>query len=148
MPPALTLSDGRLAALLLAVASFLFLLRVLGQLLVVLRGPSWLPPMEQWYSGLLPYPRLLAVQGLYLAVMLVVIVSLVLDLSPVADRQPGLGAVLVPLAWLYAGSMGVRYAVRMARRPDQRWGGGAIPIAFHVVLAAWLLILASYWVSG
>jgi hypothetical protein len=30
----------------------------------------------------------------------------------------------------------VRYGIRMARRPDQRWFGGTIPIIFHSVVAA------------
>jgi hypothetical protein len=32
----------------------------------------------------------------------------------------------------------------MARRPDQRWLGGTIPIVFHIVLASWLFVLGSY----
>ena len=30
--------------------------RVAGQLVVARCAPRWLPPMEQWQSGLLPYP--------------------------------------------------------------------------------------------
>jgi uncharacterized protein len=40
--------------------------------------------------------------------------------------------------------MAVRYAVRMARRPGERWFGGAIPIVFHCVLAAWLFVFGSF----
>jgi hypothetical protein len=47
----------------------LFLLRVLGQLEVVLVAPTWLPTMEQWFSGLLPYPLLLPAQVLILMLM-------------------------------------------------------------------------------
>ena len=43
--------------------------------------------------------------------------------------------------------MVVRYAVRMARRPDQRWTGGTIPIIFHVVLAAFQWTFAQYHVG-
>jgi hypothetical protein len=32
----------------------------------------------------------------------------------------------------------------MRRRPGQRWFGGAIPIVFHWVLAAFLLVYAVY----
>ena len=49
--------------------SFLLLLRVLGQLVVVRCAPRWLPPMHQWQSGLLPYPVLLLAQVLVLSVM-------------------------------------------------------------------------------
>jgi hypothetical protein len=40
----------------------LFILRVLGQILVASLGVSWLPSMEHWYSGLIPYPVLLPIQ--------------------------------------------------------------------------------------
>jgi hypothetical protein len=39
-------------------------------------------------------------------------------------------------SYLYAGAMVVRYTVRMARHPDQRWLGGTIPIVFHTIVAA------------
>jgi hypothetical protein len=45
----------------------LFALRVLGQLLVLLGVAPFLPPMDDWQSGLLPYPLLLASQVLILA---------------------------------------------------------------------------------
>ncbi|HUO85759.1 MAG TPA: hypothetical protein VM617_00075, partial [Thermoanaerobaculia bacterium] len=40
----------------------LFVLRVAGQVLVAFARVRWLPPMEQWQSGLLPYRVLLAAQ--------------------------------------------------------------------------------------
>ena len=49
--------------------SVLLLLRVIGQIIVVLRAPRWLPPMEQWQSGLLPYPVLLLGQAIVLTLM-------------------------------------------------------------------------------
>ena len=49
---------------------------------------------------------------------------------------PRLGRVVLVWSYLYAGAMVVRYVVRMARRPGERWFGGTIPIIFHSVLAA------------
>jgi hypothetical protein len=43
--------------------------------------------------------------------------------------------------------MVVRYVVRMARRPGQRWFGGAIPIVFHIVLSSWLFVFGSFHAS-
>jgi hypothetical protein len=40
----------------------LFCLRVLGQMLVAFAGVTFLPPMKEWQSGLLPYPVLLLSQ--------------------------------------------------------------------------------------
>src|SRR5438046_7456989 len=44
--------------------------RVAGQIVVASRAPRWLPPMEQWQSGLLPYPTLVAGQGIVLTLMI------------------------------------------------------------------------------
>ena len=146
--PPIPVLDVQATSIALTGLSVLFLLRVAGQVLVVLRQPRWLPPMDQWYSGLLPYPRLLASQVLILIAMAVVILGLRVDAEWAVGPHPTLGSVLVTAAYLYGASMVPRYVVRMARRPDQRWLGGCIPIVFHVVLASWLLILASLWRQG
>ena len=49
--------EPRLAGWFLLLFGALFVVRVAGQLVVVLRAPTWLPPMEQWI--LLPYRLLL-----------------------------------------------------------------------------------------
>ncbi len=56
-------------AALLWTTTALFLLRVVGQIEVWLLAPDWLPPMQAWYSGLLPYPLLLPAQILLLMLM-------------------------------------------------------------------------------
>ena len=56
------MKDPTLYAFYLWLCTVLLTGRVAGQIVVVLRAPRWLPPMEQWQSGLLPYPVLLASQ--------------------------------------------------------------------------------------
>ena len=118
--------------------------RVIGQLIVCFRAPKWLPPMEQWQSGLVPYPLLVAVQAVVLALM----VSISLDFSRGAgfwvDPHPDLGLVVLWWSYAYAAAMVVRYLVRMVRRPDQRWLGGTIPIIFHTVVAAFQWVFAAF----
>jgi hypothetical protein len=41
----------------------------------------------------------------------------------------------------------IRYVWRMSRRPEQRWFGGAIPIFFHWVLAAYLFVFGNFHAS-
>ena len=101
--------------------------------------------MNEWYSGLLPYPRLLATQVVILVAMVAVIGGLLAGAGWAVGPHRALGSALLVVAYTYAASMAVRYVVRMSRRPDQRWLGGCIPIAFHVVLATWLFVLASQW---
>ncbi len=126
--------------------SVLFLLRVAGQLLVVLRAPAWLPPMHQWH--LMPYRLLLPIQIVFLALMALIEVSLFRGWGPLGKPEPAFGRFLIGFSFVYAGVMAVRYAVRMYRRPSERWFGGAIPIVFHFVLAAFLFTWGKYHVSS
>ncbi|MEB3223345.1 MAG: hypothetical protein VKS61_14815 [Candidatus Sericytochromatia bacterium] len=141
---ALTLAPRPNPATWLWLLSALFLARVLGQMAVAFAGVTWLPPMPEWYSGLLPYPVLLPTQWL--------ILSLMLHLNRQATRQQGWATVLRPrlgrgllaFAALYAGGMVVRYVVSGELHPERRWWPpGSIPIVFHLVLARYLAVVAS-----
>jgi putative CocE/NonD family hydrolase len=123
---------------------FLFCLRVLGQILVAFFKVPFLPPMEEWFSGLLPYPELLTAQIL----IIVLYGKICLDFA----RGPGffvtprrrLGTGLLIFGSLYLGVMILRYVMRMSLYPHERWAGGCIPIFFHWVLSSFLLVLGSY----
>jgi hypothetical protein len=127
--------------------SVLMLLRVVGQLLVFLRAPRWLPPMAQWQSGLVPYAFLLSTQAAVLVLMFWIAADFTSNAGFWLRPMPVLGRIVLVWSCLYAAAMVVRYAVRMARRPDQRWTGGTIPIIFHVVLAAFQWTFAQYHVG-
>lgn len=120
----------------------LFGVRVLGQVIVVLRRPHWLPPMADW--NLVPYRVLLPIQLVILGVMTWIDVSFSASSGPLVDRTELLGWALVVFSALYAGAMVTRYIVRMRRRPEARWFGGTIPIVFHLVLATYLYTLGSF----
>jgi hypothetical protein len=143
-PPGLTNLDETTAAALLAILTAAFALRVAGQFIVSWRAPAWLPPMPEWYSGVVPYPRLLAIQLVMLGAMSLVVVGVALGSPALADARPVIGTIVLVIAWPYALSMAVRYVVRMWRHPEARWTGRTIPIVFHVVLAMWLFVLGSY----
>jgi hypothetical protein len=122
-------------------------LRVAGQLVVYLRAPSWLPPMAQWQSGLVPYWFLLASQGVVLLLMFWIATDFARAAGVWVQPLPRLGRVVLVWSYLYATAMAVRYVVRMIRRPDQRWLGGTIPIVFHTVLAFFQWTFARYHTS-
>ncbi len=120
----------------------LFLLRVIGQVEVWLLAPDWLPPMDAWYSGLLPYPLLLPAQMLLLmgmAVLAHIHTSPRYRNASLANRT---AAMLRTVAVLYFGVMVLRLAVTVRQHGDEFYLHGAIPIAFHWVLALFLLVLA------
>jgi hypothetical protein len=115
----------------LVALTVLFAARVAGQVLVAFLGVGWLPPMEAWYSGLVPYPILLPVQLVILAG------QVVLDRrvwrgsfapSPRAARR------LRGCAYAYALVMLLRLVITRTQ---------LIPIVFHWVLAAYLYALGA-----
>lgn len=129
---------------LLWVLTLLLFGRVTGQLVVFFYAPKFLPAMEQWQSGLVPYPFLVSVQAVVLALM----AWISLDFSRGAgfwmEPQPKLALVVLWWSYFYFGAMVVRYVVRMTRRPDQRWLGGTIPIFFHSLVAVFQWVFAAY----
>lgn len=142
-PPGLKHLDASTAAGLLFLLTILFAVRVVGQALVWRGATNRLPAMSEWFSGLIPYPRLLVIQAVMLTLMSLVVIAVSLDLL-IAEPRPIAGTVLLVVAWPYGLSMPVRYGVRMWRHPEARWTGRTIPIVFHVVLACWLFVLGSY----
>jgi hypothetical protein len=141
------LISGSTAAV-LWVCIALFFVRVVGQIEVLLVGPSWLPPMEAWYSGLLPYPLLLPVQ---IALLMFMSVLAVQDRS---DARAGPNAaglrvghltsrrhkILRSLAILYFAVMATRLIIIVHLYGPDYYLHGAIPVAFHWVLALFVLV--------
>lgn len=140
-----TLAEADLAPV-LWLLTILFATRVVGQVLVARRAPAWLPPMHDW--NLMPYRLLLPAQLVILGVMTWIDVSFSVSSGPPVDRAEAFGWALIVFGALYAGAMVVRYAVRMSRRPSERWFGGTIPIVFHLVLATYLYALGSFHVDA
>ena len=120
----------------------LFVLRVVGQVVVALRSPRWLPAMREWYSGLLPYPVLLPIQIVFIAVMTGMTLDVGRGGTGWAAPRAALGAVLMWLSFVYAAGMVVRFVVWLRRPPERRraW----IPIIFHLVLAAFLFVFSRW----
>ena len=128
----------------LAVLTFLFTLRILGQLLVALFDVGWLPPMEKWFSGVIPYPLLLVIQLLMLLLMCKITKEIWLSVGFYAERRGHWSHFLKRFSMVYAGSMVLRYLLTMTLQPEMRWFGGVIPITFHIVLAAFIFTLGDY----
>lgn len=108
----------------------LFVLRVTGQALVAFFGVGFLPPMEAWYSGLLPYEVLLPSQLLLIALMSKICL----------DFTRGRGVFFAPkrffaTVWLWFGTL---YLAAMIARALFLWDR-PIPIVFHWVLAAFVI---------
>ena len=110
----------------------LFILRVLGQALVAFADVRFLPPMEAWYSGLMPYEYLLPSQIAIVGVM----AKICVDFS----RRGGFFFEpnrFFASAWLWFGYV---YLVAMIARAVFLWDH-PIPIVFHWMLAAFVIIV-------
>ena len=129
-------------ARLMTVLATLFLGRVLGQMIVSRRQVRFLPPMEQWQSGLLPYPVLLISQVAILAAQTAIIGQARRGEGVLVKPRPRAGAVLRLTCIAYFTGMIARYVVSMRRHPERRWFGKTIPIWFHCVLATFLCVYA------
>jgi hypothetical protein len=122
----------------------LFTGRVAGQLAVSLDAAPFLPPMEQWQSGFLPYPVLLASQLLLIAGLGTICRQFSRGGGYFVEPRMWLGTPLWIVGWIYAGAMAVRYVAWMTFHPEERWTGDLIPVVFHIVLASFLLIVADH----
>jgi hypothetical protein len=129
----------------LDLTALLFLARVLGQLGVYLGILPFLPPMEQWQSGLLDYPVLFSSQLLILAFMTLV-------RSRLAKKgwllSRGVARLLHPLmrmfALMYAAVMGLRLILWIwLQDTGFEFPGGWIPPVFHLVLALYIFTMTT-----
>jgi uncharacterized protein len=121
---------------------------VLGQFLVEYLHVGLLPPSEEWFSGLLPYPQLLVSQIVILLLMARIGLDFTRQRGLTYCPRRGVGKALLIFGTLYLAVMIIRYATRMALYPHERWTGGSIPIFFHWVLAAYILVLGIHHWRG
>jgi len=132
--------EGREVAALLWSCIGLFAARVIGQFEALVASPSWLPDMDAWYSGVLPYYLLLPVQIALLMVMAVVAWNRRVRTGRFALARPGVARMLRILAVLYFLAMALRLGLDIGANGGEFWREGAIPVAFHWVLALFLLV--------
>jgi len=123
---------------------FLFVCRVLGQIYVGLYKPHWLPSWKEWYSGLLPYPWLLLSQVLIIMWMTMIAYDYSRGEGWFLLENPEKAVVFKWLAIVYFSGMVIRYALTVVLKPERRWFKGTIPIWFHMVLAVFIFLAATY----
>lgn len=135
-------------AIVFTALSGLFALRVLGQLLVEHWSLCFLPAMECWYRTVVPYPALLPAQLAILSLEAFVARDLWRS-SGFFDRpRPRAGRLLRWVGWGYLTVMVLRVPLTLALGSTQLLVESLIPIVFHWVLAATLLLYATYLRRG
>ncbi len=117
----------------LALLAFIFGLRVAGQLLVLYYEIPFLPVFERRHGATMPYATLLSVQVAIFFTMLIVIFRLA-----VIGYRPMAGIALKWLGSIYFASMTIRMIIGVSGVSETSWFDGAIPTAFHFVIAAYV----------
>ena len=107
----------------------LFVLRVAGQALVAFFGAPWLPPMERWYSGLVPYGLLLPAQLAIIALMAKVCADFTRRRGFFVRPRRFFAVHWLWFGWIYVAAMLLRFVIQ----------GPTIPVFFHWVLAAFVI---------
>ena len=107
----------------------LFVLRVAGQLLVAFGDVDFLPPMQAWYSGLMPYPYLLPSQLILIALMAKICLDFTL----------GRGFFFAPRRFFAVYWLGFGFVYLAAMIARFLWFGPSIPVVFHWVLAGFVI---------
>jgi len=79
--------------------------RVVGQLVVARFAPRWLPPFDQWQSGLLPYPALLAGQAVVLSLMVWISIDFSRKTGFWVEPRPWLGLAAIVWSYFYFAAM-------------------------------------------
>ena len=98
------------------------LLAVLGQALVAFLNVGFLPPMAEWYSGLMPYSALLPTQLLILAAQLKIGVDIQRGWGFFAGSHQKWAGFCAGSVMCYFASMVIRYVVTlMGMYPERRW---------------------------
>ncbi|MGH8203934.1 MAG: hypothetical protein ACREST_04945 [Steroidobacteraceae bacterium] len=119
----------------------LFCLRVAGQALVAFCDVGFLPPMGEWYSGLLPYEYLLPSQLAVIALMAKICVDFTRGYGMFVEPRRFFSVYWLYFGYAYLALMVARYPLHMYLHPEARWAGGTIPIFFHWVLALFVILV-------
>jgi hypothetical protein len=119
-----------------------FMVRIVGQIEVLLLAPAWLPPFSAWESGLIPYSVLLPLQILVVGWMAAIVSDHSRGSGPMWVESLRVRRRLNVFALIYASIMLVRLVVTAALPPHSVIDRGLIPILAHWDLAGFLALLA------
>jgi hypothetical protein len=135
------LRASRRYAAYLWLALTLFAVRVVAQPLSLVVSAPFLPPFDSWYSGVVPYPFLLASQVAILALLVAGARRVSTGLVRSGRRT---GLILLMVGGVYFGSMALRLGLGTTILRQHAWFGRTIPAVFHLVLATYVLLYGNF----
>jgi hypothetical protein len=122
-----------------------FVVRVLAQLVQFYSDVAWLPPFGAWAAGGLPYPILVGLQVIIIAIAVDAIGKLARDALP-AQRKWAF--FLVGTGAVYFIVMALRLVAGLTILAEVPWFAASLPAIFHLVLASFLLTIGHYHWAG
>jgi len=125
----------------LSVFYFLFLFRVLAQLIQKFAPVTFLPEFNAWHSETISYSALLSSQIVIIVLMSYVLIKFIQG-KLLPSRK--LGKLLLVLGAIYFISMLFRLIAGLTIFIDKPWFTAYIPTIFHLDLALFLLTLAKF----
>jgi hypothetical protein len=141
-PPGMnTVQSTRPATWALWIFSLAFLLRVVGQAVQRWLPQRWLPPFEAFQGSSLPYFVLLTVQIIILFFMLRTAIRAGAGTLR-SNRRAGRLLGIAGSIYLFVSLARIAVGLAVTSAPD--WFRTWIPAVFHVVLAAYVVVLARY----
>jgi sterol desaturase/sphingolipid hydroxylase (fatty acid hydroxylase superfamily) len=138
-----TNQQKRSTTIVLAVLTFLFAMRVAGQLIQAISEIPVVPAFDRWQSGTVSYGQLLLSQFVLIALMLIAIHAVVNQ-----RKFHKAGVILSVLGVVYLLVMTVRAVLGFFELSDNPWFDQPLPTAFHFVIAAFISVLGWYWTSA
>jgi len=122
----------------------LFGFRVVAQLVQKIAPVSFLPSFEAWHSAAMPYSLLLLSQ-----LLIFVLFGWIAWRISVGVTQPRYrpGRWLLGFGAVYMLVMVVRLTLGLTLFPGHHWFDKPLPTFFHLVLAAYLLVLGAFHVQ-
>lgn len=119
----------------------LFLLRVAAQLIQAVHAVPWLPSFAAWHGAVLPYPLLVGLQLVIIIVLAWLAWRVRTDaISPARWKYRA----CFTFGGVYFAFMAVRLVGGLTVLAGHSWFAKSLPAAFHLVLAAFILLLGHY----
>ena len=119
----------------------LFCFRVAAQLIQAFYPVDFLPPFEEWHSGVMPYGLLLTCQVVVLACCTNVVVKFAhFKVTPNYKA----GRFYLAAGAVYLTVILCRMIVGATLVNEIRWFNSEIPSFFHLVLASFLLVMGRF----
>ena len=119
----------------------LFAIRVIAQAISLVFSSEFLPNIESWHSGVLPYPPLLTTQLLIL--FWLVRTARKISLNSLRPRQR-IGIIAIIFASLYFIIILLRLILGLTILSEHRWFASYLPAFFHLALAGYLFLYGHF----